>query len=133
MSYYGSSLTPWVNALLTLARNMIILFKSDKLKQILNDGKELKRHYGQSASIIRSRLDDLHAAFNLSEIATLPQHRCHELKGDRKGQLSIDLKHPFRLVFEPTDTPPARKTDGGMDWHGIRVIKILEIVNYHDR
>ncbi len=110
---------------------MVILFENDKLKKILNDDKLLKRHYGQSASTIRNRLDDLASAENLSVIATLPQHRCHELKGSRKGQLAVDLKHPYRLIFEPADNPPAHKPDGGMDWHGIRVIRIIEIEDYH--
>ena len=32
--------------------------------------------------------------------------RPHELKGDRAGQVSVDLVHPLRLIFRPTVQPP---------------------------
>ena len=110
---------------------MIILFRSAQLRRRCNDDRELKRHYDSVARTIRNRLDDLAAANLLSDIATLPHHRCHELEADRKGQLSIDLRHPYRLILEPADDPPFRKADGGIDWKAVRTIRILEIIDYH--
>jgi len=110
---------------------MIILFKGTKLANTINDDKKLNRQYGPSAKIIRTCLDDLKAVSPLSVLKKLPQHRCHELKGNRKGQLAIDLIYPYRLVFEPADDPPSIKDDGGMDWENIRSIRIIEIVDYH--
>lgn len=110
---------------------MIIIFKTSKLKKIFNDDDLLKRKYGNLYTTIRRRLDDIDSADNLSIIGKLPPHRCHEMKGDRKGQLSIDLIHPYRLIFEPADNPPAIKPDGGIDWENVRTVKIIEITDYH--
>jgi len=78
------------------------------------------------------RLDDLKAADCLNVFRDFPSARCHELKGNRKGQLSIDLLHPRRLIFKPADDPIPKKPDGGLDWKGVRSIKILEVVDTHD-
>jgi proteic killer suppression protein len=111
---------------------MIIFFRTAKLRKTLCDDKKLRQAYGQMAATIRERLDDLHAASDLSVIATLPQHKCHELSGERKGQFAITLKQPFRLIFEPADEPPAsRKSDGGLNWQAIQSISIIEIIDYH--
>lgn len=77
------------------------------------------------------RLDDLKAADDLNVLSTLPG-RCHELKGDRHGQLSLDLDGPWRLIFLPADQPPALKPDGGMDWKNVRTIEILGIEDTHE-
>ena len=71
------------------------------------------------------------AANNLSAMKSLPG-RCHELKGDHHGQLSLDLDHPWRLIFAPADDPPALKCDGGMDWENVHFVKILRIEDTHD-
>lgn len=83
------------------------------------------------AKKIRQRLDDLAAASNLDEMNSLPG-RCHELKGDRHGQLSLDLDHPWRLIFVPADQPPALKTDGGIDWKNVRSVEITGIEDTHE-
>jgi proteic killer suppression protein len=110
---------------------MLILFKSSKLQKTCNDQRLLRRAFGQAADSIRIRLDDLRSAETLSVIASLPHHKCHELSGNRKGQLAIHLKQPLRLIFEPADEPPALKPDGGIDWSNVRVIRVLEIIDYH--
>jgi proteic killer suppression protein len=71
------------------------------------------------------------AASTLAVLGTLPQARCHELAGDRKGQLAVDLKHPYRLVFRPANNPVPLKPDGGLDWAKVTAVTILEVVDYH--
>jgi len=61
---------------------------------------------------------------------TLPGARCHELKGNRAGQLAVSLDHPGRLIFEPTKPVP-RREDGGLDWTRVTAIEVIEIVDYH--
>jgi toxin HigB-1 len=96
-----------------------------------NSLKELSRSYGaENARRILRRLDELRAAANLETIRSLPG-RCHELKHDRAGQLAIDVRHPYRLIFEPANELVPRKTDGGLDWAGVTTIKILEVEDYH--
>ena len=83
------------------------------------------------AKIIRRRLDELNAAESLAIMRTLPQARCHELTADRKGQLSVDLKHPHRLIIEPADDPVPRKPDGGLDWNKVTCIRVIEVEDTH--
>jgi len=58
--------------------------------------------------------------------------RCHELKGDRAGQLAVSLNEPYRLIFEPEHDPLPRTTNGGLDWQAVTAIRILDILDYHD-
>ncbi len=111
---------------------MIILFEDVDFPEQCNNDKLLKRYQGElRAKKIRRRLDDLKAASTLSAMKSLPG-RCHELKGDHHGLLSLDLDHPWRLIFAPADVPPAIKNDGGLDWENVQVVKILRIEDTHD-
>lgn len=58
--------------------------------------------------------------------------RCHELKGNKKGQLSLDLKHPLRLIIEPANIDAEQKEDGGLDWASVTGIMIIDIEDTHD-
>lgn len=58
-------------------------------------------------------------------------HRCHELTGDKRGYLSLDLDGPYRLIVKPLNDPPPIRDDGGLDWSGITSIKILGVENTH--
>jgi plasmid maintenance system killer protein len=109
-----------------------ILFRDKNFHDDCIDLKRLKKHQGaERGKKIMRRLDDLKAADDLNVLSTLPG-RCHELKGDRHGQLSLDLDGPWRLIFLPADQPPALKPDGGMDWKNVRTIEILGIEDTHE-
>jgi proteic killer suppression protein len=109
-----------------------ILFKKKKFGKICNEDNKLIRKFGpQMAKIIRRRLDELSAANNLSDMRTLPQARCHELSQNRSGQLSVDLKQPYRLIFEPANNPTPTTPDGGLDWERVTIIRIIEIEDTH--
>jgi len=59
--------------------------------------------------------------------------RCHELTGGRRaGQLSVDLDHPCRLIFEPDHDPIPLLADGGLDWSKVTAIRILGVEDTHD-
>ena len=83
------------------------------------------------AALIRRRLDELRAATSLQEIGYLPQARCHELKGNLAGALSVDLEHPYRLLFRPAHEPIPIKTSGGLDWTMVTAILILRVEDTH--
>ena len=61
----------------------------------------------------------------------MPPARCHALTGNRSGQLSVDLEHPYRLLFIPAHDPVPTRADGGLDWRLVTEIEILEIVDTH--
>jgi plasmid maintenance system killer protein len=110
-------------------------FKDRKLEKECNDEKLLKRRHGERrAKLIKSRLAVFDAAGALSDLGQPYQgpYRCHELTGNRSGQLSVDLDHPYRLIFVPMRQPPPQKSSGGLDWSQVTAISILEIVDTHE-
>lgn len=111
---------------------MDIIFKQKKLEKLCNNHTNLVRKYGDHrAKRIRQRLDEFSAAANLAEIGTLPAPRCHELTGNHKGKLSVDLDHPYRLLFVPANDPIPHKDDGGLDWTGVTAIEIIGVEDTH--
>ena len=97
-----------------------------------NDLKRLTARFNlQRSKLIRRRLDDLRAAPSLKTMRALPG-RCHELMGNRKWQLSVDLDGPYRLIFKPAHNPPPTKEDGGLDWERVTAILIIEVTNTHE-
>ncbi len=91
----------------------------------------LQAEWGQEGSKkVTLRLQQLAAAPTLAEMRNLPG-RCHELTGGGAGSLAVDVHKGFRLVFRPTDDPPPRKPDGGLDWTAVDSITVTEIVDYH--
>lgn len=111
---------------------VVILFKTQKLKKLCNEEREAVRRLGRpSAEKLRVRLDDLEAAAALLVMASVGG-RCHELKGDLRGRLALDLANGERLVFEPVHEPIPVKGDGGLDWSKVTCIRIVSVGNYHD-
>lgn len=111
---------------------MEIIFHSAKFaKECQNQALLQQRHGTIRARRLRQRLDDLRAAVNLEVMRTLPG-RCHELKGDRAGQVSLDLDHPYRLIFEPANDPLPLKDDGGLDWSQVTIIRVIGVEDTHD-
>ena len=74
---------------------------------------------------------ELKAAACLADISKVPPARCHPLSGNRDGQLSVDLEHPYRLLFIPANDPIPLTQDGGWDWTKITEIEIVEITDTH--
>lgn len=113
---------------------MLIYFSDKKLKRsIENDGERRKRFGVEMANKINVRLGGLRAAKNLADF--LPPYsgpeRCHELKGILKGVFSIDLKHPYRLLFKPTENQQ-NETYNLSDWGKIDEVVIVGIEDTHD-
>lgn len=111
---------------------MDIIFNSGKQEKLFNNHKSLIREYGeQQAQRIRRRLDEIRAAETLADLRTLPQARCHELTGNRAGQLSVDVVHPYRLIFVPAHDPIPLKADGGLDWTRVTAVQIIGVEDTH--
>ena len=77
---------------------MEISFSKRKLAKTFNSNRELVKTYGdEQARVIQKRLTVLRAAKALSDFTPyMRPERCHELIGNRKGELSMDLKGPYR-------------------------------------
>lgn len=112
---------------------MVILFKTAKLEKECNNEKLMERRFGVKRSkLLKRRLTELSAVNTLADLRPLPQTRCHELKGNLKGYLSVDLDHPYRLIFEPVDNPIPKKQDGGLDWNKVTKVMIIGVEDTHE-
>lgn len=110
---------------------MKITFATKRLSKYAHHDREAVRKLGKRCAVIfKTRLDDLKAAATLEDVRYLPG-RYHELTGNRKGQWACDLKHPYRLIFEPHEQPIPTGEDGQYLWVEIKGIEIIEITDYH--
>ena len=108
-----------------------ITFATRKLEGAFASEKSRVREFGaEKARRLTRRMTELYAAPDLEAMRGLPG-RCHELHGDRAGQLAVDVTKNYRLVFKPALDPPPRKSDGGLDWSAVDAITILEVEDYH--
>jgi proteic killer suppression protein len=108
-----------------------------KLRSAIDDQAVCKRRYGADmAKKLMLRLAVLRAAESLADFwpPKSGPERCHELIGDRAGTFSIDLKQPYRLLFEPSATtpPPPERSDEQQRWKSITAIDILTIEDTHE-
>lgn len=111
------------------AQRMEISFETEKLAKLCNTRAALERTYGVAcARRLGQRLQELEAVDCLADMVF---GRPHELKGDRDGQVSVDLVHPLRLIFRPTSQPPPLKTDGGLDRQKVQSVTIVEVTDPH--
>ncbi len=114
---------------------MDISFRNKKLEKAFNEGAQLEKLHGAlRAKKIRIRMKELRAANTLMDFwpPKTPPGRCHELtEGQRVGQLSVDLDHPYRLIFVPNHNPTPTRHEGGLDWSQVTAITILGVEDTH--
>ena len=113
---------------------MDIIFSSKKLQKQLSEAKVMvKVHGSRRTALLKVIMTQLRAAPNLGVFAPpySPPNRCHELKGNKKGQLSVDLDHPYRLLFEPINDPLPMRPEGGLDWLKVTAIQIRGVEDTH--
>lgn len=103
---------------------------ADFAKTCRNERDLRKRHGAVRARKIQLRLKTLAGAETLADLRDLPG-RCHELHGDRAGALSLDLDHPFRLLFRPEPVPEPGP-GGGLGWRAVTAVTVIGIVDPHD-
>lgn len=115
---------------------MDVSFQSRKLAKQFNESANLDRIHGTvRAKLIRIRLSAMRAAESLHDFwpPKSPPQRCHELtRGRRAGTLSVDLDHPYRLIFRPAEEPVPVKEDGGLDWARVTAVVIIGIEDTHE-
>ncbi len=110
---------------------MEVQFATRKLQRRFNSAAEARKAYGdQMAKKIAMRLQQMTAARHLGDLRDLPG-RWHELTGDLQGALACDLVQPYRLIFRPTEEPPPRTADGGLDWSAVDSVTVTDIDDYH--
>lgn len=63
---------------------------------------------------------------------TATEGRCHELLGNRAGQLSLDLRGQYRLLFAPGHAPAVKRADGGLNWTQVTAVVVIGVEDTHD-
>ena len=108
-----------------------IIYKNKKLKTLCENNKKAIKKYGSiSARKLVLRLNQLNAAENLEIIVQKRIGRCHLLKGNYEGKYAMDLKHPYRLIFQPTIEEDS--CTGEAELSQIEKVEIMEVTDYHD-
>jgi plasmid maintenance system killer protein len=111
------------------------VFAKGKLKAALENEAVCQKQYGRDMTKkIVLRVDELRAADSLADFwpPMSGPERCHELKGDRAGRFSIDLKQPYRLLFVPIEeNAPKDRLDEQKHWASITKIEIVAIEDTH--
>jgi proteic killer suppression protein len=108
-----------------------ISFAKRRLQKTCEGHRSLKREHGDGcAKKVAARLADLEAASSLEDFRHLPGG-CHELGGDREGQLALRLPDGKRLIIKPSENPAPTTPEGGLDWSAVEAIEVVEIVDYH--
>ncbi len=114
---------------------MDIYVKDKKIRAALEDEVISQRQYGTDmAKKLRLRVAALRAADSLAVFwpPNSGPERVHELTANLAGTFSVDLKHPYRLLFKPiedeSDTP---SNDQHQRWQSIKAIELLRIEDTH--
>jgi plasmid maintenance system killer protein len=113
-----------------------IYVSDNDLHAAITDEASCRRQYGaDTARKVKLRVAALRAADSLADFwpPKSGPERCHELKGDRAGTFSVDLKQPYRLLFEPHEaavTPD--RSDERLRWKSITAIHIQGIEDTHE-
>lgn len=106
-----------------------------KLRKAIGDEAYMRRKYGlPMTKKLKQRITTLQAAESLADFwpPKSEPERCHELKGNLRGTFSVDLVHPYRLLFRSRTSSGilARQTEHSR-WGSIRSIDIVEIRDTH--
>jgi len=100
-----------------------INYKNNRIKKILESDRLLKKSFPKEYEAIKSRLAELIAVSNLSQISHRPPPRRHKLKGNLDGCWAVDVSNKKRLIF--------RSPIEGLTPLEITEIIIIGIEDYH--
>ena len=76
---------------------MIGTFRDKETERIFH--RRFSRRFQSVADVAKRKLDHLHAATSLLDVAAIPGNQMEALKGDRVGQHSIRVNIQFRICF----------------------------------
>ena len=109
---------------------MEIRFRDKKIRELCEKRAVANKKLGTDcARKLFTRMSELESACRVTELAA---GRPHPLKGDRRGQFSLDLSGGWRLVFAPEQHPAPTNVDGSTDWSQVTIVCIEFIGDYHD-
>jgi proteic killer suppression protein len=108
---------------------MEIDFLDTKLQNLCENQREAITKLGpDGAKKLRTRLSDLEAASNVSELVA---GHPHSLNPDSLREFAVDLSNGKRLVFKPNHEITPLNEHNNTDWSNVTKIKIVYIGDYH--
>ena len=110
---------------------MNIDFKNNKIRKVLSDAREMQKAFGNMAKKVSQRMEQLKAAPALSDMVNYQAARCHQLKGERKGEWIVDISVNHRMIFEINQNPVPQNKDGSVNTLKVTDIMIIETTDYH--
>src|SRR4051794_13321741 len=114
---------------------MEVFISDNKLRRAIEDDSLSGRYGAVMAKKILLRLDALRAADSLADFwpPKSGPERCHELIRERAGTFTVDVKQPYRLLFNPIEVePPKDRSDERTRWESITSIDIYAIEDAHE-
>ena len=106
-----------------------INFKDKKIRELCEKQVVAEKKLGVAcARKLRARLSDLES---VSCVTDLVAGNPHPLKGNRAGQLALDLAGGWRLVFAADHDQCPTRQDGSIDWSQVTIVSIEYIGDYH--
>ena len=120
----------------TSCETMEVAIPNNRLRREIENEAARKKRFGKDmAQKIALRMAALVAAESLADF--WPPHsgpeRVHELKkGDLLGMFSMDLKHPFRLLFTAIGEEKKKPGDDERKrWESIKSVEIISVEDTH--
>ncbi|MEI7620753.1 MAG: killer suppression protein HigA [Candidatus Falkowbacteria bacterium] len=109
------------------------VFYTKKSAKIMFPDYKCFRNFGDviGRTILR-RIIELGAAVCLEDLRNAPG-RHEELKENRKLQLSCRLDASRRLIYEPFGNPEDYVENNSLVWRKVNVVRIIEVVDYHEK
>lgn len=99
---------------------MLIKFKSNKLKKQYEVSANAISAYGKDVGeLYITRIDIIKSSNNIDDLKAIRVLRCHQLKGDRKGEWAINLTGRYRLIFT-------------LHGDNLEIVRIEEVSNHYD-
>jgi proteic killer suppression protein len=97
-----------------------VVFRSKKLEKCFLNSSLAVREWGETiARKYIQRINILQVAKSLYDLNSLPELKCHPLKGNRAGQYAVKLDGTWRLIFS-------------IEGDVLNIICILEVSRHYD-
>jgi len=113
---------------------MTITYATAKLESEFKDERQLLRSRGKNqAQKIQLRLSIIISADHFGILRPPTPGKFHPLHENKAGWIACHLDEPYRLIFEPDHKPLPMLAAGGLDWNRVTQVKILGVLNYHER
>lgn len=110
---------------------MDVTFANRKLEKWANNFALAQKKLGSGrATKYHQRIDDMRDTDSFADLEFLPGN-FHSLSANRNGQWACDLDHPYRLIFEPAIHPVPCNEHGTPILTEMKIVEIIEIVDYH--